>query len=892
MFKKDKNLTKNVYDLSKTQESLSLEKLKKQEENVAISKNQLLTKNPDDKDEDFKQISWSAPTGMRENKIIEQFNDPQDLELLDETPEKQNELEISSEAQMSSQQYQGSQDKAPQAYGSEKNQQDISSQHHVYSALSIDQNNYKTSYKFTEKLRHPFKYLRHVIQESTAPNIPLEDIIANEQIHNKIEQTDVYRERQIQEQMAQDYKTQMLHYIKDKAVNTATYNIKEEIETVKEGAEKFYEKAKDFVGDEAHTIKDKTGQLVQNVSNKLTSDTPGQSNIGKAVETSQDLARKTIDKADSFYQAGKEQFEPYAQKIKNKVEPYIEEVQETVKPYYEKAKEEVQPVITKVRDTVRDTLNPTSNEADKFADNYGGQEGDIDIEDKVQRYYQKIKPQQFQGTQQQLQEEQNMIREMIRQELWRHLEQQQPPAQKDKENLMRGQMDQQQWEQYQQKQQRPEVRDINKQQQQSYQSQNLYPLEYEEYREEIEGDYIDKANEYIQPKVQGAKEKIQPQLQQAKEKIQPKLQQAKETLEPKLQQAKEKIEPKLQQAKEKIEPKLQQAKEKIEPKLQQVKEKIEPKMQQAKDKIQPVIDSAKEKAQSFQDNSKQTVPNLSQKAKETVQSKKEQANQAKEQIKYSAQQTAEQANGKVQEIQEKAQQIAERTKDSANEVKGQAKEKGQAYIQEAKDRARRYQESIGRNQVQYQQHQGSARDLQSSNLDLENQISQPTYIQNVQNSQSQQWKDKRTFDEKDQDSKKIDEFIKANSSNPQLSTTSNFMGPSREYSVEEFESNLTLPDIYTLPPKQQQRYGVEKQQVDILRDQKLTDQYEVERSVNQNKDSLRSNIRTEIKLPENVKESQSSQAYAAPYPEESVNPQFYKESISEKQDDLRREQAK
>lgn len=67
----------------------------------------------------------------------------------------------------------------------------MSDQHH-YSPLAWNAGQEHKTFKFTEKIRHPIKYLKQVIQESTAPDIPIEDIKYNEMIHHKLEQTEVY----------------------------------------------------------------------------------------------------------------------------------------------------------------------------------------------------------------------------------------------------------------------------------------------------------------------------------------------------------------------------------------------------------------------------------------------------------------------------------------------------------------------------------------------------------------------------------------------------------------------------------------------------------------------------------------------------------------------------
>lgn len=99
----------------------------------------------------------------------------------------------------------------------------------------------------------------------------------------------------------------MLNYVKDRAVDQIGSTVKPVLGTVTEGAEIVIDKAKHLIQDEASTLKDKAGDIVNQGTTRLTqSGSKGDSNIGKAIETSQDIARKTLEKAEDLYYAGKE----------------------------------------------------------------------------------------------------------------------------------------------------------------------------------------------------------------------------------------------------------------------------------------------------------------------------------------------------------------------------------------------------------------------------------------------------------------------------------------------------------------------------------------------------------------------------------------------------------
>ena len=57
---------------------------------------------------------------------------------------------------------------------------------HFYSEYALERHE-RPQFSLFGKMRHPFKYIKYKIQESTAPDIPLDDVIFNEQIHNRIE---------------------------------------------------------------------------------------------------------------------------------------------------------------------------------------------------------------------------------------------------------------------------------------------------------------------------------------------------------------------------------------------------------------------------------------------------------------------------------------------------------------------------------------------------------------------------------------------------------------------------------------------------------------------------------------------------------------------------------
>lgn len=67
-----------------------------------------------------------------------------------------------------------------------------------------------------------------------------------------------------------------------------------------------------------------------------------QSAISAAIETTQDAARKALEKGEELYQRGKEQ-----------VAPVLETVQDKAQPYVDKAKQEIKTLATEAADYLR-----------------------------------------------------------------------------------------------------------------------------------------------------------------------------------------------------------------------------------------------------------------------------------------------------------------------------------------------------------------------------------------------------------------------------------------------------------------------------------------------------------------------------------------------------------